>query len=270
MITGEGGIGKTRLAGRAGAGRRGLRRALRALRRGRAVPVRTLHRDARRPPGRAARRRAPAVLGEAGADLARMLPELRARAARRCRTALHRIPRSSARGCSRPWTRWSAAWASGTRWCASSTTCTGPTARRCCWASTWCGPRAWAGCCWWAPTATPSSTQRHPLARGACRPGARRADRADRACRGSASDEITRAGRRARPGARRPATAARDPRRDPRQPVLRQAAASPHRGGGQRRGDEASALPAGLREVVVRRVARLPGAGGPGAARAPR
>ena len=57
LLTGEGGIGKTRSVAEAARGRGGLHRPLRALRRGRAVPLRALDRAARHAPRRGRDRR---------------------------------------------------------------------------------------------------------------------------------------------------------------------------------------------------------------------
>ena len=107
LVTGEGGIGKTRLIAEVAPRRGGLRRPLRALRRGPALPLRPVDRDARRRAGprrrrgppRAARRgragpRAPAPRAprpRAGAGRAR--PE---RSRERAAPPLHRRRRAGA------------------------------------------------------------------------------------------------------------------------------------------------------------------------------
>ena len=161
FVSGEPGIGKTRLAAEIAAHARereggvvlygrcddGL--AARAAVRPGAGGLR------RRLPGRRAARPARRARG----DLLPLLPEL----ARACPASPSRrppSPRSS--GCAR-WRPPPRCWrppAPRRPCCSCSTTCTGPTTCRCCSCATCCAPTPGCGCSWSPPTATPSPAAR--------------------------------------------------------------------------------------------------------------
>ena len=157
-------------------------------------------------------------LGPRAADLAALLPELGAPQAGAAIRVRRRRP--SASGCStrspRCWPRSPPA----RRCCSCSTTCSGPTARRCSWCATSCARRSRAARCSSAPTATPRSSEGHPL------PELIASLRRDGMLTEVPLEGLApRRGRRARRGARRrgavPGLRLRAPRRDGGQPVLR-------------------------------------------------
>ena len=246
LVTGEPGIGKTTLAGELArrAHAAGRRRAARAQRRARARALPAVDRGARAAPGRAAgRRRRPL------ADRARRGAGPPAAGAQRG-AGRRRAARASATSRSSWCARCSTTSPRAGRSCSCSTTCTGPTRTR-------------SPCC-----ATSRGRRRAArlLVRALRAPGraraGRRADARGAAARGPARPRRAGGPRRRRGGRAARAAHRRDRPRSPRGATARAAAATRSSSTSccaRRRRPAAtpSGPPAGVRDVIARRLARL-------------
>ena len=248
IVTGEPGIGKTRLVARFAAGVHARRRRgpLRARRRGERLALPSVRRGAaalRRAPPRHGLGRPRPARGRARVGIA--APRARgARASRRRRRGRPKPP-SALRGC-RPA---AAACRSAQRGCCSSSrTSTGPTPRRRCCCGMSCAAARGRACSWSRRSTIVIRPEADPLAdlrRDALDTVHARRHVAGRS-RGAGAARAGRSGSRRRVG---PATV----RGDRRQPAL-------HRGAAAQPGTatRASRVPAAVKHVIGRRLERLP------------